>query len=90
MAVRSLTGVKGVTNLLAIKPKAASVNVKGEIRAALDRHAFLDSQKIQVEADGGGVVLRGLARSFYEREEAERAAWAASGVSWVDNQLKVN
>jgi osmotically-inducible protein OsmY len=49
----------------------------------------LDAFKIQVETTGNKVILRGKVRSYAEREEAERAAWAAAGVFSVDNQLKV-
>jgi osmotically-inducible protein OsmY len=65
----------------------AAANVKGAINAAFDRHVLLDAQKIQVETNGGNVVLRGLVRSFYEREEAERAAWSAEGVTHVENRI---
>jgi osmotically-inducible protein OsmY len=86
-AVRNLTGVKDVTNLIVIKPKVAAVDIKGAIKAAFDRHALLDARKIQVETNGGNVVLRGHVRSFYEREEAERAAWTAKGVTNVENRI---
>jgi osmotically-inducible protein OsmY len=86
-AVRNLAGVKGVTNRIVIKPKMASVDAKGAIKAAFDRHSMLDAQKIQVETNGGHVLLRGHVRSFYEREEAERAAWAAQGVTNVENRI---
>jgi osmotically-inducible protein OsmY len=86
-AVRNLAGVKGVTNLIDIKPKVASVDIKGAINAAFERHALLDAQKIQVETNGGNLLLRGHVRSFIEREEAERAAWAAEGVTHVENRI---
>jgi osmotically-inducible protein OsmY len=86
-AVRNLAGIKGVINLIVIKPEVAAANVKGAINAAFDRHVLLDAQKIQVETNGGNVVLRGLVRSFYEREEAERAAWSAEGVTHVENRI---
>ncbi|MGA3181053.1 MAG: BON domain-containing protein [Verrucomicrobiota bacterium] len=89
-AVMRLTGVKGVTNQITIKPKLAPAAVSTAIKSAFERNAILDANKIQVETSGNNVTLRGKVRSYAEKDEAERAAWAASGVSWVDNQLKVN
>ena len=88
-AVQHLAGVKGVTNLIAIKPKLAPAEVETAIRSAFERNALLDAKKIQVETSGNKVVLRGKVRNYAEREEAERAAYAAPGVFSVDNQLKV-
>lgn len=88
-AVQLVAGVKAVTNSITIKPKAATTEVKAAIRAAFERHALLDAATIQIESVGSKVTLRGKVRSYAEREEAERAAWAATGVTAVDNQLKV-
>jgi len=88
-AVQYLAGVKGVTNLITIKPKLAPAGVENAIKSAFERSALLDAKKIQVETSGNKVVLRGKVRNHAERDEAERAAWAAPGVFSVDNQLKV-
>lgn len=88
--VRFLAGVKGVTNLIAIKSKLSAANVKDSIESAFERSALLDAEKIQVETSGTKVTLRGKVRNYAEREEAERVAWAASGVWSVDNQIDVN
>jgi len=88
-AVRLVSGVKAVANLITIKSRAATMEVKAGIRAAFERHALLDAATIYVETSGGKVILSGKVRSYVEREEAELAAWAASGVFAVDNQLKV-
>jgi osmotically-inducible protein OsmY len=88
-AVRYLAGVKGVTNLVTIKPKVAAAGVETAITSAFERSALLDAKKIRVETSGNTVTLRGKVRNHAEREEAERAAWNAPGVYSVDNQLKV-
>jgi osmotically-inducible protein OsmY len=88
-AVLHLPGVKTISNLITIKPTLAPVEVKTAIKAAFERHALLDASGIQVEASGNKVVLRGTVQNYIEREEAERAAWAAAGVLSVDNQLQV-
>ena len=88
--IRSLAGVKGVTNLITIKPKLVPTDIENTIKSAFERHAVLDAQKIQVETSGNKVILRGKVRNYAEREEAERAAWAAPGVFSVNNQLIVD
>lgn len=88
-ALRPLVGVKGVNNYITVKPKLNPVMVKDSITRALVRHARLDAKKIQVEASGGKVILRGSVPYLAEREEAEDAAWAAPGVSDVENHIKI-
>jgi osmotically-inducible protein OsmY len=89
-AVRYLAGVKGVTNLIFVKPKKASpYEVSGKIKEALKRSAEVDADRIAVEATDGRITLRGTVRSWAERQDAERAAWAAPGVTLVDDKLAI-
>jgi osmotically-inducible protein OsmY len=88
-AVRHLIGVKGVSNLIEVKPQVSKGEVKAAIEAALKRSAELDASRITVETDGDRVILRGTVRSWAERNEAERAAWKAPGVRMVDNRITV-
>lgn len=89
-AVRGITGVKGVTNLISvIPPPVIPKDIKHKIEQAFERHAQLDAQKISVEAKEGKVVLRGKVNSWAEREHAELAAWAAPGVSQVRNEIMI-
>ena len=89
-AVRFLTGVKGVTNLIAISPKVSPTDVMKRIGDAIKRSAELDAKRVFVEAEGSKVTLRGTVRSWAERDEAERAAWAVSGVSDVEDRITVS
>jgi osmotically-inducible protein OsmY len=89
-AVRHIRGVKGVTNFLTLKPRAAPTQIKEKIEEAFRRHAEVDANNITVEANGGEVILRGAVRSWAERQEAERAAWRAPGVIKVDNRIAIS
>jgi len=89
-AIRTLTGVKSVTNLIRVTPKVQPADIATKITSAFQRSAVLDARQIQVETHGGKVVLRGNVRACDERETAERAAWAAPGVAEVENQITVH
>ncbi len=88
-AVRYLTGVKGVTNLIKIAAHASIPDVERRIDSALKRQAELDAKRIRVDAANGKVTLSGTVRSWTEREAAERAAWSAEGVTAVEDRLDV-
>jgi osmotically-inducible protein OsmY len=89
-AVRGLRGVKGVTNLISVKPPQPSPkDIKHRIEQAFKRSADLDAETISVDAKDGRVILRGTVDSWAERERAELAAWAAPGVSRVENEILV-
>jgi len=89
-AVRYLTGVKGVINQIAIQPTASPTQVSQRIKDALKRSAEYDAAHLSVQAADGKVTLSGKVRSWAEREDAERAAWAAPGVSEVVDQILVS
>jgi osmotically-inducible protein OsmY len=88
--LRRLWGVKGVTNLTTLKTRPAPTELKDKIEKALIRTAQLDARTISVDLQGPKVILKGTVRSWGEREEAERAAWLAPGVSQVDNRIQVS
>jgi osmotically-inducible protein OsmY len=89
-AVDKQRGVKDVTNLISLKPQATPTEIKRKIEEALRRSAEIDAQRVIVAADGSEVTLEGNVRSWAEREEAERAAWAMPGVTQVHNRISVS
>lgn len=88
-SIRNLLGIREVFNEIEIEPAVSPLEVEEQIAAALARSTFFDEHRIQIEVDQGTVTLSGHVRSMAERAEAERIAWAASGVASVSNRLIV-
>jgi osmotically-inducible protein OsmY len=88
-AVRDLTGVRGVTNTITVEPHVSVLDVKSKIEAALKRSAEVDARRINVAVADNKVTLSGNVHSWFERDEARRAAWAAPGVKEVEDRIAV-
>jgi osmotically-inducible protein OsmY len=88
-AVRTLWGVIGVSNQIAIKPQANANNIKSDIMVALHRSWF-SPEKIDVSAYDGKVTLTGTVEYWDERALAGTTAWAAPGVTSVTNDIRVH
>jgi osmotically-inducible protein OsmY len=88
-ALDHIRGVRGIESAISIKSRGVPANVRAQIQAALKRSALVEANRIGVEADGAAVTLHGKARTWREREEVERAAWMAPGVTRVDNHIQV-
>ena len=89
-AERAVKGLKGVSNTIQVKPRVPATEIKRRIEEAFRRSAEIDANRITVEVHDGEVILKGAVRSWAERQEAERAAWAAPGVRRVDNQITIS
>jgi osmotically-inducible protein OsmY len=81
--------IKVVTDSIEVAPQILAAEVKDKIEAALKRIVELDARRIRVETTDSKVTLSGNVHSWFERDEAEGAAWAAHGVTQVSNQIAV-
>jgi osmotically-inducible protein OsmY len=88
-AMLRIKGVKGVRNLIVLKPRVAPSEIRSKIEEAFRRNAELEAKNVTIEANGSEVILKGTLRSWAERQEAERAAWRAPGVTKVDNRITI-
>ncbi len=89
-AVRNLMGIVWFSNQITVKPTVKPQNIKDKIVSAFQRNALLDSRRITVETRGSWVILSGSVRNWGERAEAQWAAWAAPGVSEVENNIIIS
>jgi osmotically-inducible protein OsmY len=88
--IRRLSGVVGVTNLIAVSPPAvASASVRTQIESAFKRQAELEARNLMVNVDGSRVTLTGKVESIHERSTAVQAAWSTPGVTAVDDRMMV-
>jgi osmotically-inducible protein OsmY len=87
--VSKLAGVMGVSNLTTLKPRVTPTDITQRIEKALQRDAGLEARNIRVSVVDGKVKLDGRVHSWHEREAVERAAWAAPGVSAVEDHVIV-
>lgn len=89
--VRNLRGVKGVSNLVIVRSHdgPSPDEVRKNIEDALIRTAETDAKNITVSTEGTKVILSGTVRSWAERQEAERVAWLAPGVTEVENRIRL-
>ncbi|MEP6986167.1 MAG: BON domain-containing protein, partial [Chloroflexota bacterium] len=86
-------GVKGVNNLMDVKPLPApsvsTTKVHSNIEATLKRSMLKDVDSITIEANSGKVMLHGKVQSWHEHDDVGRAAWSAPGVIAVENEIEV-
>lgn len=88
-AVAHLRGMLGVINNLDVKTRISSIVVKEKIEEALTRSAELDARRLIVETHDSTVDLWGNVKTWSEKREAERAAWASPGVTLVNSHLHI-
>ncbi len=89
-AVRKLSGISGVSNLIEIRPRVAAADVHKKIMDSLKRNAEIEADSIRVIVDNDKVTLEGKVKAWYERGLAERAAWSAPGVKVVEDRLTLD
>jgi osmotically-inducible protein OsmY len=86
-AAGKISGVKGVTDMITVEPRASAYDVRERIMAAFKRSSTIDANSIDVAVDGSTVKLSGRVHGWNERKTAENAAWAAPGVTRVEDNI---
>ncbi|MBD0257033.1 MAG: BON domain-containing protein [Cytophagales bacterium] len=87
-AVQYILGVQGIINRIAVKPRTGQ-QIRASILEALRRNAVLEAHQVNVEVNGSRVILKGWVHSWMERRAIEKLAWAAPGVTSVEDDLVV-
>lgn len=88
--VRNVRGVKGVSDLITVKPPVSPEKVEAVIEDAFKREAEIDARHIRVEVSDHTAKLYGHVHSLHEAAAARAAAGAAPGVATVESHLLVS
>ena len=89
-AAGHIGGVLGVTDLITVRNTPSTADIRERILAAFKRSSAADATGIRVTAESGTVTLGGNVHGSHERMLAERAAWGAPGVFYVEDNIVVN
>lgn len=84
-----VSGVKGVTNNIIIKPTPHDKIEQEEVESAFIRSS-IDSSDIKVKVSGTELILSGTVNSFYAKNEASRIAWNTPGILSVINEISID
>lgn len=87
--IEGLQGVRFVINNIVVKPGILPKDLSQKIKTAFERNASCDADKIKISVSGNTVTLGGKVRSWTEKQDAERVAWATRGVTKVENNLEI-
>jgi osmotically-inducible protein OsmY len=88
-AAGRIAGVIGVSNQVAVNNAFLVDDVRDRIMAAFKRSATAEASALSVTAVGSTVTLGGTVSGRHERQVAERTAWAAPGVHFVEDKITV-
>lgn len=88
-AMRNLVGIRGLANLIEIRPAVEPRDVTRQIEAALRRRSRRRAKDVSVMVNGGTVTLCGQLDSASERNAARLAAWRAPGVRSVVDETTI-
>jgi osmotically-inducible protein OsmY len=88
-AVHNLRGVTAIHDEIKVKSPVIQADVTGRIERAFERNAQIEADALSVEAIDGTVTLTGNVASWVEHDAALDAAWAAPGVTEVNDELEI-
>jgi osmotically-inducible protein OsmY len=90
LVASSIVGALDVIDEIELNdPKPSASDVQDSIRKAFKRNAALDADDLYISSDNGTVTINGNVSSWAEHDEALNAAWAAPGVTSVQDNMTV-
>lgn len=66
-----------------------SIQLEDRVLSAIERNPHVPGRNLRFETESGRVTLRGVVRSYFQKQMAQEALRGVDGIAEIHNELEV-